>query len=203
MLTAAAGVITAVAGLVVALHQAGLVGPAEKGTLDSSAAEASKAGNHAPPPPAPTKTSEGRYSDAARVPSGVTGAANRPAYSLALPPSTELKFRNHRAEGTYKLIRVMVEHRGSDKLSMKFTIRLTNAGPSDVGFWNDSFRLLLDGVPRAPVSFLNESVNARSAKDADVEFETPVTVRDISLQVLVGDKNETAEIPIVLEKIAK
>ena len=32
------------------------------------------------------------------------------------------------------------------KLSLKFSIRLTNTGRSDLGFWNDSFRLLVDGV---------------------------------------------------------
>jgi hypothetical protein len=58
-------------------------------------------------------------------------------------------------------------------------------------------------VPRAPVSWLNDSVSARSAKDADVEFEAPDTAKELRLQVLVGDDNETADIPLVLNAVQK
>jgi len=81
---------------------------------------------------------------------------------------------------------------------LKLSIRLTNKGPSDLGFWNDSFRLLIDGVPRAPTSWLNDSVDARSAKESDVIFEMPDTTGSLVLSVTSGP--ETANIPIILKK---
>ena len=81
----------------------------------------------------------------------------------------------NRGVATYQVLGVQTARQGADKVGLKFSIRLSNAGPADVGFWSDSFRLLVDGVPRAPTSWLNSSVEARSAKDAEVQFEVPIT----------------------------
>ncbi len=75
-------------------------------------------------------------------------------------------------------------------------IRLTNAGPADIGFWNDSFRLAVDGVPRAPTSRLNDLVEARSAKEAEVVFAVPLAARSLTLKINSGD--EEGEIPPTL-----
>jgi hypothetical protein len=54
----------------------------------------------------------------------------------------------------------------------------------------------VDGVPRAPVSNLNDLVEAHSAKEGTVEFTFPNTVTRTVLQLRSG--NESVEIPIDL-----
>jgi hypothetical protein len=189
MLTAAGGAITAVAGLVAALHQIGLFGG-----IDNSG-PAQVAATPSQPIRPVSKAAAAKDSQSTLKPSSTPPQATTNEYALSFPSGTEVKFRNHRSEGTYKVIAAVAERRTSGKLTIRFTIRLTNAGPSDVSFGNDSFRLLQDGVP---VSWLNEAVDARSAKDGNVEFETTDTVNDLRLQVLVGDRNETADVPLTL-----
>ena len=99
----------------------------------------------------------------------------------------------------FAILGAQVERRSAEKRTLKLSIRLTNAGPSDLGFWSDSFRLLIDGVPRAPTSRLNESVDARSAKDADVVFEVPATAKSLELQITSG--RETGAIPLMLSPV--
>jgi hypothetical protein len=202
MLTAIAGVLTALAGLVAALHQVGLIG--EQKTTPASRPAPAQASTAAAPSAATLP--EAGQSSAQTAPAGRSAAAVRAhdgGYSVVFPSGTEVKFRNHRGAGTYKVLAAIAERRSSAKLNLKFTIRLTNGGPADVGFWNDSFRLLVDGVPRAPVGRLNDSVSVRSAKDADIEFEVPDTAKEFRLQVLVGDNDETADIPLVLSSVQK
>jgi hypothetical protein len=201
ILTAAAGAITALAGLVAALHQIGLIGE-QKLTPTSSPAPSQAPTVAAPPKATISEAQQSAVQGTPATPSTTAVRADR-SYSVTFPSGAEVKFRNHRGEGTYKVLAAVVERRSSSKLNLKFTIRLTNGGPTDVGFWNDSFRLLLDGVPRAPVSWLNDSVSARSAKDADVEFEAPDTAKEFRLQVLVGPNNETSDIPLVLSTVQK
>lgn len=203
MLTAAAGILTALTGLLVALHQVGLLGGKEKPAPQPSPPATSQALNDTTKPSASAATPEAASAIAATAASTAAAASNNMKYSVIFPSGAEVKFRNNRGRGTYKILAAQVERLGGEKLVLKFTIRLTNNGPSDVGFWSDSFRLLLDGVPRAPVSRLIDAVEARSAKESDVEFEAPDTANSLALQVLVGDKNETADIPITLIKGAK
>ena len=75
-------------------------------------------------------------------------------------------------------------------------IRFTNDSWPGANFWNDTFRLLVEGVPRAPVGDLNEIVEPHSAKDNIVEFTVPETVKQVTLQLRKGE--EIAEIPINL-----
>ena len=80
---------------------------------------------------------------------------------------------------------------------MRFTVRLTvNGGIGGANFWDDSFRLLVDDVPRAPISNLNEQVKPNSAKEGDVVFEVPTTKNDVVLQIRQHDDH--TEIPFDL-----
>ena len=186
LLTAAAGILTAVSGLLVVLHQIGVLG-----VRDAPAT--------APSQPAGTGGANGAIQPTGKPSAASAGFANV-RYSLTLPPNAELKFRNIRAEGNYKVQMATVEASSTGKLLFKFTVRLTNNGPSDVGFWNDTFRLVLDGVPVAPISYLNGAVDAASAKEAVVEFEGRDTVTDLALRIVVGPQSETADIPLSLKR---
>ncbi len=179
VLTAVAGVLTALAGLLVAMHQVGLLG----GGKPASAQAPATISESAPTPPA-----------SSAPPPPVSTAGVR--YQVTLPAASSVTLSNNRGVGTYKVLSVDAEKRTLDTVTVKFSIRLTNAGPADIGFWNDSFRLLEDGVPRTPSSRLNEAVDARSAKEADVVFEVPVATKALELQINSGD--ETGSIPLML-----
>jgi hypothetical protein len=156
MLTATAGFITALAGLLAVLYQVGIIG----GKATQS------------PQGSPTVTSQslnGTTTPNAAAPNGTK-------YSVTFPSGTSVKFRNNRGQGTYEVL------------------------AADVGFYTDTFRLLVDGVPRAPVNRLSDDVDARSAKESPIEFEMPDTAKSLALQVLVGEKqDDTANIVITLK----
>ena len=186
LLTAAAGILTAVSGLLVVLHQIGILGARDKPTAATSQSASTVGVN------GKTQPTAGQ--------SGATAGLANARYSVTLPPNAELKFRSIRAEGNYKVLTATAEASSTGKLLFKFTVRLTNDGPSDVGFWNDTFRLVLDGVAVAPISYLNNAVDAGSAKEAVLEFEARDTVTDLALRMVVGPKSETADIPLSFKR---
>lgn len=201
-LTGLAGVLTAVAGLLVALNQTGFFGHKENPAAPSlaSSSDALKRPNEATPSAAPATTATiatvpraEHESDAIKP--GAKDSA--PRHLISFPSGTEVTLTNQRAEGTYKILAAQVSPKSTGKLSVKFSIRLTNLGRSDLGFGNDSFRLQVDGVPRAPTSYLNELVEAKSAKEADVSFEIPDTAQTLALTVDSGQ--EAGSIPIILK----
>ena len=180
MLTATAGFITALGGLLAVLYQVGLFG-----------------GKATPrPQESPATTTQSPRATSAPI----APLANGTNYSVTFPSGTTLKFRNHRGEGTYEILAAQAERRSTAKLGLTLNIRMTNKGPSDVGFYTDTFRLLVDGVPRVPVNRLVDGVDARSAKESPIEFEFPDTAKSLALQVLVGEKDdETADLAISLK----
>lgn len=75
-----------------------------------------------------------------------------------------------------------------DRRSLTFRVRHLNTGSRQENFWGNSYRLLVDDVFRATTNFLDELVDANSAKDADVVFEVPTGVKDVVLQISSGDE---------------
>lgn len=74
---------------------------------------------------------------------------------------------------------------------------MVNNGRFNANFWGASFRLLVDGVPRAPDNSLDELVESHSAKEGVVEFVIPDTVNDVGLQVgEVGEGKPTLPISL-------
>ena len=67
---------------------------------------------------------------------------------------------------------------------------MTNNGKYPANFWVSSFRLVVDGVPRAPENDLNEVVADHSAKEGIVEFVIPDTTTNAGLQI--GDVGKEA-----------
>jgi hypothetical protein len=98
----------------------------------------------------------------------------------------------------YKILAAQLDGYAPGKRSLRFDVRMTNNGRFPANFWGDSFRLVVDGVPRAPDNSLNELVAANSAKEGAVEFVIPDTTTDVGLQV--GEVGEKAPaIPIALK----
>jgi hypothetical protein len=80
--------------------------------------------------------------------------------------------------------------------SLVLSVRFTNNGPYGKNFWGDSFRLLVDGVPRAPTNSLNEVVNGHAAKEGDVVFEVPAATTSAVLRLYIG--GEQTDVPLDL-----
>ena len=174
MLTAAAGIITAVTGLIVALQQAGIFdGEKQKAPqVQNEAIKPSKAREN-PVPPAPDATKPSSTSQVA-------------PYSVNLSAGAQVRV----GDLVYTVLTARLERYAPNKLSLRFEVRMTNNGRYPANFWASSFRLLVDGVPRAPENDLDEVVKDHSAKEGIVEFVIPDTTTNAGLQI--GDVGKEA-----------
>ena len=174
MLTAAAGIITAVTGLIVALQQAGIFdGEKHKAPqVQNEAIKPPKAGEN-PVPPAPGTTKPSSTSQEA-------------PHSVNLSAGTQVRV----GDLVYTVLTARLERYAPNKLSLRFEVRMTNNGRYPANFWASSFRLLVDGVPRAPENDLDEVVKDHSAKEGIVEFVIPDTTTNAGLQI--GDVGKEA-----------
>jgi hypothetical protein len=181
VLTGLAAVITAVTGLAVGLHQINAPSGTEKA---------------APEKPAAVTPQKSASSDTttSQTPSSNDAAQQ----SLALPAGMEAKLRKCASCGelVYKILSARLEPYNSEKRALRFTVRFTNNDRFPENFWDNSFRLLIDDVPRAPISNLNELVEGQSAKEGDVVFEVPTTENQVVLQISAND--DTTKIPFDL-----
>jgi len=167
LLTAAAAVLTAGTGLLVAVHQTGLF---------SRSAPAQTQG--------PSQSAGGGAQPIASS-SGAPPSSSRP---VSLPQITEVKS----GQTVYKLLSASVDPYSLDKVSVHLTVRMTNNGSYPTNFWADSFRLLVDGTLQAPSNYLNDLLPANSAKQGDVEFVVPAAASTAGLQMGdVGDGKPT------------
>ena len=83
-----------------------------------------------------------------------------------------------------------------ENLTLRFTVRMTNNRGYPDNFWDNSFRLLVDGMPRAPIDELNKLVDGHSAEDGEVVFVIPAATQSTVLQVRHED--ESTAIPVDL-----
>lgn len=167
LLTAAAAAITALTGLLVAVHQIGC--------LNRSFPVASQTQSH--------PMGDSSHSTDAQ------GTPSSPANSLAprrltLPDTTEVRS----GEFVYKLLSARLSSYAPGKVSLRLAIRMTNNGRFDANLWAASFRLWVDESLQAPVNDLNEIVEPHSTNDAEVEFVIPDNVSIVGLQI--GDVGE-------------
>jgi hypothetical protein len=182
ILTATAGIITAVAGLIVALHQAGI--------FDGEKQKVPQVQNDAIKPP---KVTEGPVAPPPGTPKPSSTSPVAP-YPIILSVGTEVRV----GDFVYTVLAARLDRYAPNKLSLRFEVRMTNNGRYPANFWAASFRLLVDGVPRAPENNLNELVDGHSAKEGIVEFVIPDTTTDVGLQI--GEVGEGAPtIPIALK----
>lgn len=202
ILTAIAGIITAVAGLLVTLHQIGLLGTKESPTFQvtSPDKDTTKRTEISAPNATPARGPEPFKAERPSDGTNISDNDHARQYAVTFPSGSEVTLRSSRSDGTYKILAAQVVSQNTGKLSLKISIRLTNTGRSDLAFGSGSFRLLIDGIPRAPKNFLNDLVDARSAKEGDVVFEVPNAAESLVLSV-IDDGGDTADIPMLLKKL--
>ena len=98
---------------------------------------------------------------------------------------------------TYSVLAVTPESGTPERWQLRLRVRLaTGANSGGMNFWDSSFRLLVDGVPRAPESTLNEVVESGAAKDGDLVFSVPWTTQTLALRVT--HYGEVAELPFAI-----
>lgn len=161
LLTAAAAILTAFTGLLVALNQMGLF---HHGHLPAAAEPSS-------------------IPAAAQGPAGAQ-AANPASLQLRLPANTEM-----RTEGAvYTLLSARINPYSPSERALDFTIRMANNADYDANFWAASFRLSVNGALQSSTGDLDEVVSAHSAREGVVEFLIPANTAEVGLQM--GDVGE-------------
>ena len=175
ILTGVAALITAVTGLIVVFNRTG------NRSEDTRPASLSVPIGAQPGSPAESRTP------------GPAGGAGR-AESIALPALSRVKLGGGAADVT--ILSAQIEPLDLERRSVKFRVRYLNGGRYPANFWSDSYRLIVDDVPRAPTNLLNEVVPGDSAKEGEVIFELPVSAKDVVLQISSGE--EKSRLPFTL-----
>lgn len=172
MLTGAAAVITAVTGLFLAANQAGWL------RRDQNAEPAALQTDLQTAEPASSRGTEA---------AGMMAAPGNPALK---PAVTEVTLGSVQLT----LLDVRNEQRNPETNGLRIAMRFYNRGPYPANFWNANFRLLVNGIPRAPTGDLNKVVEGHSALEGDVEFTVPAKAASLVLQIRIGE--ETTEIAL-------
>lgn len=133
LLIAGAGILTARWGFLVVFHQVGFLG--EKDTPGVQSPPVSRTIGEGTKPAGSSQAA----STGAAIAVPAAASANPPKYSITFPSGAELKFRDHRAQGSYKLLFAQVERGSTGKLVFKFIIRLTTTGRRMSGFGTTRF----------------------------------------------------------------
>ena len=177
VLTAFAGVITAVTGLILAVRPS--TSPAQsRPSVENTGTGYTQASAGASPISGSTGTTPGRQVRRFRL--------------LRLPSPSQVKLAH--GDVVIDLLRARLEPYNATTRTLTLTVRFTNNGRYDANFWAASFRLIVDGVPRAPTNGLNELVAGHSAKDGDAVFEIPNDTTSVALRLLWGD--EQTDVPL-------
>lgn len=167
ILTGLAAIITAVTGLVIAFNRS--PEPKDSGTaaslsLPADPGSGATSGSRSPLQP---------------------GAAGR-AEPVVLPALNRVRLAG--GDAVITILSAEVEPIDGDRRSLTLVIRYMNAGRYAANFWGRSYRLIVDDVPRAPTNFLDEVVEAESAKEGEVVFEVPVSAHEVVLQISSGEE---------------
>ena len=175
ILTGTAAIITAVTGLIVVLNRAG-----------SRTEERVTPSSQSVPVGAPSRSPA-----ESRAPNPTLGGDAQP---VVLPALNRLRLAG--GDAVVTILSAQVEPIDAERRSLKLAVRYMNAGRYPANFWSDSYRLIVNDVPRAPTNLLDEVVNGDSAKEGDVVFEVPVSAKDVVLQISSGD--EKSRVPLKL-----
>jgi hypothetical protein len=172
-----------------ALAVTALVGLALWRANDGATPSTKEAGGSQPTTADPSslapKSPSGNADTAAAAPAAGPERSPKPAplSTVQLSTPAEIRFESTRPS-TYTLMSLTPEAGTRSHWRLRAKMRLT-AGNNSGGmhFTDSDFRLLVDGVPRAPSSSVNLSVESGTAKDADLFFNVPWRAQQLALTV--------------------
>lgn len=175
IITGLAAIVTAVTGLIVALNGAGLF---------SKSAAANKVS---------TQTKSEVKNEADSLP-GKQAEPQKPVENLkAVFSMTEVKIEDHE----YKILGSTLEAITPESNSLKIKIKYkNNSNYSPATFWNEGFRLAIDGALTSPSGDLSELVERHAELVGTVTFEVPNSAKTLALHIL--DVGKDVAVPIKL-----
>jgi len=178
MLTAAAGLITAITAMVVALN--GMFG-------DSSEQSA--------PPVTPALDAGVGARDTTLA--GTTAGSQTgqmAAYIVTYPGGTRATIKDI----VYKFQRATVEPRNPGEFTLAVPVQATVNREYDAYFGTSEFRLRVGDTNRAPVNFFSEVVPHDTSMEKTVEFAVPA--KPATVMVIVEDGSDRVELPVKLQR---
>ncbi len=117
---------------------------------------------------------------------------------VVLAGPAEASFEKYRPS-TYTVLGIESLPRTPTHYALRFRIRLLTRSSMDMNFWDSSFRLLIDGLPSAPDSNLNEIVPGNAAKEGMVSYQVPYGAHVQALRIIHHESlGETADLPLHL-----
>jgi hypothetical protein len=175
IITGLAAIVTAVTGLIVALNGAGLF---------SKSAAANKVS---------TQTKSEVKNEADSLP-GKQAEPQKPVENLkAVFSMTAVKIEDHE----YKILGSTLEATTPESNSLKIKIKYkNNSNYSPATFWNEGFRLAVDGALTSPSGDLSELVERHAELVGTVTFEVPNSAKTLALHIL--DVGKDVAVPIKL-----
>jgi hypothetical protein len=187
ILTGITATITALGGLVVAISETNWFSRSEPDAITSEAETVTGAAPSTPVTlPQRTPAIKDSPSDSA--------ASDTPSRAAMVTLPTMRAYTLGEVEFT--LLDAALASRNSESSSLSIQVRLLNNGDYPVNFWDSQFRLLVDGIPRAPNSGLNVVVDGNAADEGTVRFIVPKSITHPQLRILFAD--EETDIPLAL-----
>jgi len=187
MLTAAAGLITAVTALLVALN--GIFGgpSAPQASNRAVSSDATDGGARIT-----TTTIETRATEA-------SDGGRASTYKVAFPRGTRLTGGIHE-DVVYDFLGGAAEPLNPGALKLALTVRATSKNPSSSNFSSTDFRLRVGDTNRAATNFFSEVVQYKTSIDRVVEFDVPEAAGTFTLIALTGYGGAGGEVklPIAL-----
>src|SRR5581483_7673542 len=181
MFTAAAGLISAITGLIVAVQQL-------------------RPTSHASPPTSPALTSaantQAAISSAATVATGNAGRARTTGARVSFSAGAHAQLGDYR----YDFLSAAATAGNPGELALAIRVKLTNGSRYDANFWNGTFRLRVGTDITGPTNFLDDLVHGGTTGTAEIDFTVPASTHKATL--LVGDDPAHAvALPIALQAI--
>jgi len=184
IITTLTATVTALTGLLVAIHQTDWLGPPTPPVV---------AKGSAPTPPAPPGPVAPAPPAQAPPPTMSPLPPRGPTYAVGLPAMRDYRL----GAATFTLLKAEVSPQTSEKDALQVRLRMMNHDRYDKNFMDRSFRLIVDGIPMAPKGGLNELVPGQSAKEGDVLFVIPRGTTGAKLKITYYD--DSTEIPLNLK----
>jgi hypothetical protein len=183
LLTGIAALITALTGLLIALHQTGVIG----GRAPNAAAGAPAVPGSAAPAP---ETRKDHSPPAAAPPAAARASPAAPIIELPLPHAVTV---GSVFVARFTVVSAAVEPRNAETWLVTFGVRMHNEARNAVNFWPNAFRLVADGAAQAPLDNFGAVVEGSS--DSRVEAVQFVIARGATPSALrITHYNEPTEI---------